>query len=52
VTDSVRLNILKIEVRRVVELELEQPIATLKCSNEIKITMKITSKNYNYNNNY
>jgi len=35
----VRLNsVLKIEVHRVVELELEQPIRTLKRSNEITTT--------------
>jgi len=38
VTDRVRLNVvLKIEVHRVAELELEQPITTLKCSNVITI---------------
>jgi len=36
-------------VHRVAELELEQPITTLKCSNEVTITIKNNNKNYNYN---
>jgi len=40
-TDYVRLNVvLKIEVHKVVELELEQPISTVTCSNEITIILK------------
>jgi len=33
-------------------LNLNKPITTLQCSNEITITIKITHKNYNYSNNY
>jgi len=32
-------------------LDLNKPIATLKCSNEITIITKIANKNYNYSNN-
>jgi len=33
-------------------LNLNTPIATVQCSNEITITITITDKNYNYSNNY
>ena len=52
VTEWVQLNIvLKIEVHRVFELELEQTSNDFKCSNEITVTMKITNKNYYCSNN-
>jgi len=33
-------------------LNLNTPITTVECSNEITITITITDKNYNYSNNY
>jgi len=33
-------------------LNLNTPIMTVECSNEITITITITDKNYNYSNNY
>ena len=33
-------------------MNLNTPITTLECSNEITITITITNKNYNYSNNY
>jgi len=33
-------------------LNLNTPITTVECSNEITITITITVKNYNYSNNY
>ena len=33
-------------------MNLNTPITTLECSNEITITITITNKNYNYGNNY
>jgi len=33
-------------------LNLNTPIMTVQCSNEITITITITDKNYDYSNNY
>jgi len=33
-------------------LNLNTPITTVECSNEITITITITDKNYDYSNNY
>ena len=33
-------------------MNLNTPITTVECSNEITITITITDKNYNYTNNY
>ena len=33
-------------------MNLNTPITTVECSNEITITITITDKNYNYSNNY
>ena len=33
-------------------MNLNTPIATVQCSNEITITITLTDKNYNYSNNY
>jgi len=33
-------------------LNLNTPITTVECSNEITITITITDKNHNYSNNY
>jgi len=33
-------------------LNLNTPMTTVECSNEITITITITDKNYNYSNNY
>ena len=33
-------------------MNLNIPITTVECSNEITITITITVKNYNYSNNY
>jgi len=33
-------------------LNLNTPITTVQCSNEITITITIIDKNYNYSNNY
>jgi len=33
-------------------LNLNTPITTVECSNEITITIPITDKNYDYSNNY
>jgi len=33
-------------------LNLNTPITTVECSNEITITITRTDKNYNYSNNY
>ena len=47
VTEWVQLNIvLKIEVHRVFELELEQTSNDSKCSNEITLIMNLTNKIY------
>jgi len=52
-TDRVRLNFFsKNRINRVVELNLNKPIATVQCSDEITITITIPDKNYNYSNNY
>jgi len=33
-------------------LNLDTPVTTAECSNEITITITIADKNYNYSNNY
>ena len=33
-------------------MNLNAPITTVECSNEVTITITITDKNYNYSNNY
>jgi len=33
-------------------LNLNTPITTVECSNEITMILTITDKNYNYSNNY
>ena len=33
-------------------MNLNTPITTVECSNEITITITITDKNYDYSNNY
>ena len=33
-------------------MNLNTPITTVECSNEITITITISDKNYNYSNNY
>ena len=33
-------------------MNLNTPITTVECSNEIAITVTITDKNYNYSDNY
>ena len=33
-------------------MNLNTPIMTVECSNEITITKAVTDKNYNYSNNY
>jgi len=33
-------------------LNVNTPITTVECSNEITITITITDRNYNYSNNY
>ena len=33
-------------------MNLNTPIMTVQCSNEITITITITDKNYDYSNNY
>ena len=33
-------------------MNLNTPITTVECSNEITITITITDKNFNYSNNY
>ena len=33
-------------------MNLNKPITTVQCSNEITITITLTDKNYKYSNNY
>ena len=33
-------------------MNLNTPITTVECSNELTITITISDKNYNYSNNY
>jgi len=50
-TDRVRLNYSsKNRINR--HLNLNTPITTVECSNDITITITITDKNYNNSNNY
>ena len=49
---SIKLFFLKIEKIGYSNSNLNTPITTVECCNEITITIAITDKNYNYSNNY